>query len=587
MSTQMVKRLKAKSGGNGSPPPPLAGLRFAVYARKSNEDARTEDHKSTGRQIENARRYVEARGGEVLADHVYTDEEISGAEFRNRAGLLRLLTAVENGRPFSGLVMMEKSRLGRESIETQWTLKKFTDSGVRVFFYQTDEEAKLDSALDKVMASLNSFADEMEREKARLRCREAAERKARQGHVAGGACYAYENVRMKGDRPAEPGEKHDYVLRRINPEEAAIVRGIFQAYADGIGMVRIAKALNGDPGQAAVTRQYFGGRKLPPPRGRADGWAPTLIRHMLWRPIYKGEVVWGKMTHVDRNGRASLCIKQAERDWLRQPAPDLRIIEDDLWTAVHARLKAQAGMYLRDHRGKLWGQADRGKEGHYLLSGLGRCRACGSRINVLGGNPRRYGCTGASWKGTCSDGWTKQVAPTDAAFLAALEREVLTPAVFNRAVQEAVRLVHEELAKEPERVPTLERERADLARKIARLVKVVEDGNDSSAIRAAITGHEIRVTEIQAELARLAAGPPLAPSDLLTLEAEAAVHLRRFADLLQGDVPLARQLLKKLLAEPIAFWTAAAGRKEKAIHFSAKLSYGAVLRECICGEKPR
>jgi len=188
---------------------PLHGLTFAVYARKSTEDARSEDAKSVTRQVEQATRYVEARGGAVLPDHVYLDDGVSGAEFRERPGLLRFLNVLENGKPFTALVMMERSRLGREQIETQYVLKQITDGGVRVFYYLTDEEARLDSALEKVMSALESFGDEVEREKARQRCRDAAERKARQGHVAGGRCYGYENVRMKGDRLAAPGEKHD------------------------------------------------------------------------------------------------------------------------------------------------------------------------------------------------------------------------------------------------------------------------------------------------------------------------------------------------------------------------------------------
>src|SRR5262245_66696027 len=38
------------------------------------------------------------------------------------------------------LVMSEESRLGRESIETGWTLKKIIDAGVRVFYYLEDRE---------------------------------------------------------------------------------------------------------------------------------------------------------------------------------------------------------------------------------------------------------------------------------------------------------------------------------------------------------------------------------------------------------------------------------------------------------------
>jgi len=87
--------------------------------------------------------------------------------------------------------MSEQSRLGREQLETGYLLKQIRDAGVKVFYYLTGDEAKLDSALDKMMASLTSFAAEMEREKARQRARDAAVRFNRafqvQGIMAGGA----------------------------------------------------------------------------------------------------------------------------------------------------------------------------------------------------------------------------------------------------------------------------------------------------------------------------------------------------------------------------------------------------------------
>ena len=45
--------------------------------------------------------------------------------------------------------------------------------GVRVFFYLEDCERTLDSPMDKVMLSLATFADELEREKARQRTYDA------------------------------------------------------------------------------------------------------------------------------------------------------------------------------------------------------------------------------------------------------------------------------------------------------------------------------------------------------------------------------------------------------------------------------
>jgi DNA invertase Pin-like site-specific DNA recombinase len=59
---------------------------------------------------------------------------------------------------FQALIMSEKSRLGREAIETGYALKQITDAGVRVFFYLEDRERTLDTAMDKVILSLTNVA---------------------------------------------------------------------------------------------------------------------------------------------------------------------------------------------------------------------------------------------------------------------------------------------------------------------------------------------------------------------------------------------------------------------------------------------
>jgi DNA invertase Pin-like site-specific DNA recombinase len=61
-----------------------------------------------------------------------------------------LLNALSPRPPFQIIIMSEESRLGRESIETAYTLKLLTDAGVRVFFYLEDRERTLETATDKV-----------------------------------------------------------------------------------------------------------------------------------------------------------------------------------------------------------------------------------------------------------------------------------------------------------------------------------------------------------------------------------------------------------------------------------------------------
>jgi site-specific DNA recombinase len=278
----------------------------AVYARKSTDQNLPDEEKSVTRQVERATAYALRKGWQVGADYVYQDDGISGAEFKKRPGLVRLMAALEPRPPFGVLIMSEESRLGREQVEAAWLLKQITEAGVRVFFYLEDRERTLDSAMDKVMLSLSTFAAEMEREKARQRTYDAMHRKASRGHVAGGIVYGYVNHRLA-----------DHVERRIVPAEAEIVRRIFQLTADGAGLVRIARTLTAE--------------QVPPPRrlrphGR-PGWAPSAIRDMLRRDLYRGRIVWNKTQRVDRKGTRTKKRRPAA-EWLQLDAPELRIVDD-------------------------------------------------------------------------------------------------------------------------------------------------------------------------------------------------------------------------------------------------------------------
>jgi site-specific DNA recombinase len=148
--------------------------------------------------------------------------------------------------------------------------------------------------------------------------------RARALHVTGGAVYGYDNLEVLSPEPGADGRrKRLYVVRRINPDQAAIVRRIFEMHAAGLGLTPIAKTLNGE--------------RLSPPRKGGRGWAPSAVREMLYRPLYRGEVVWNKSQKVVRGGTKKQQ-KRPEGEWLRLEAPELRIISEDLWHVVHTRL---------------------------------------------------------------------------------------------------------------------------------------------------------------------------------------------------------------------------------------------------------
>jgi DNA invertase Pin-like site-specific DNA recombinase len=193
----------------------------AIYARKSTEQNGVGDEdKSVTRQIEHSKAYAAQKGWMVPEDYVYVDDGISGAEFVKRPGFLRLMNALKPKPPFQVLIMSEESRLGREQIETAYTLKQIITAGVRVFYYLEDRERTLESSTDKLMLLVTAFTDEMEREKARQRTHDALVRKARAGYVVGGSVYGYDNVEVTVPDAVTGKPKRLHVERRINEAEA-------------------------------------------------------------------------------------------------------------------------------------------------------------------------------------------------------------------------------------------------------------------------------------------------------------------------------------------------------------------------------
>ena len=399
--------------------PPAGPMHAAIYARKStNQSGVAVAERSVTRQIKQARAYAAQKGWAVDAAQVFVDDGISGAEFATRPGFLRLMNALKPRPAFQVLIMSEESRLGREAIETAFALKQLIQAGVRVFFYLEDRERTLDSPTDKIMLSLTTFADELEREKARQRTYDVMVQKAKAGHVTGGVVFGYDNVRQ----PEGP------VVRRINATEADVVRDIFQLYVAGRGMRGIAKALNE---QRA---------RCPRPRGQGPaGWAPSSVWAVLRRPLYRGEVVWGRTKKRDKWGQRHRSDR-AEGEWIRVDVPDLRIVSDSLWQAVQARRGETRTSYLSSTRGELFGRPLDQRESKYLLTGFTRCGMCGGSLIVGSRSHRKhraffYECASFHRRGpqVCANSLNVPLASADDTILDELETYVLHPHVVARA----------------------------------------------------------------------------------------------------------------------------------------------------------
>lgn len=504
-------------------------MRAAIYARKSTEQVGISDEeKSVTRQIEHAKLYAFKKGWTVSDEHIFVDDGISGAEFVKRPGFIRLMNTLKPRPAFQFLVMSEESRLGREQIETAYALKQIMDAGVRVFFYLEDRERTLDSALEKMMLSLTGFASEMERERAKQRTYDAMLRKAKAGHVTGGKVYGYDNREILS---AEGHRLH--VLRVVNPREAELVRQIFDMYAGGLGITRIAKRLNAEG--------------VPAPRQSPHGWAPTAVREILHRPLYKGEIVWNQLQKIVRGGTKKRRQRD-EKDWIRLDAPDLRIVPPDLWDTVQARVSKTKGT------GRA---AFRDQDSKYLLTGMARCAHCGGPMTIVGQDYHRrkgrfYGCSYYKTRGSsiCKNSLLVEQEFLDQIVLKSLH-EALTEDMVKVAVEKALVKHRAGEGAKLDRRTDIERELSLVEAYETNLVDAIAKGQSMDPLLAKLKAEEARKKDLVRELEQLATVDQVTSLDDARLKRELKARLADTKALLGRHIAGSRRLLRTLLEHPL------------------------------------
>ena len=199
----------------------------------------------------------------------------------------------------------------------------------------------------------------------------------------------------------------------LTPEQGEVIVRIFTEFANGISPARIAEGLNADG--------------IPGPSG--GPWQSTTIRGhakrqsgILRNRAYIGLIVYGQM-EFRKDPTTGKRISVPGKDPLVVGAPDLRIISQDLWDTVAARLETiSRKMATDDATGQPLNRVHRQK---FLLSGLMTCGGCGGNVSIIGKD--RYGCSTRKNKGTCDNAQTLTRQKLESRVLASLKTRLLAP----------------------------------------------------------------------------------------------------------------------------------------------------------------
>ncbi len=408
--------------------------------------------------------------------------------------------------------------------KTSAVLAKITTRKVRIFFYLNEQELKFQSATDKFMVAAVSFANELERELASQRSRDAALKRAREGRNFGGRVFGYDNVWLYLDGRevtavrGKPKEKEAQTLYRINAGEADVVRAIFRMYSAGYGLGSIAKALNRDERYVAESKKYFRGVVPRAPYSRTGSWSGSSLLGILGNARYTGKVPFGKSHRYQDIEEGT-----KKRNWNtgREEmfgAPDLRIVTPALWQAVQKRRAAARKTYLTQTKGARWGRrtADGAVESKYLLTGLARCGCCSANVVIVGGraggSPNKrpiyyYGCSYYQNRGrtVCANDYRVRMEPLGEGILHAVEQQLLEPKIILPAIERALAIVAERRREQPDRAHEIDVQLKRIGRELRNLGALAAGGKVPKTILEEISTREADAETLQRELAELRA----------------------------------------------------------------------------------
>lgn len=263
---------------------------------------------------------------------------------------------------------------------------------------------------------------------------------------------------------------------------------------------------------------------MPSPRARESGrynggrWNPSTLsgsielgEGILNNALYIGRRIFNRRTWIEVPTETRGFRRQprlnSEAEWIVRDEPHLRIIDQDLWTAVKARqLEARRG---RDEKFKLTGNPLAGsKRAAHLLSGLVTCGACDDMFIATGAG--RWRCKGHRRDG-CVNG-SVTTTELEERVLAGIRQRLLTPDLvrrFTAELQQELEAAYRAVGSDRQRI---EVELVDARRRIARLVRRIED--DEDAPRALVQ----RLKELELTEAQLV-------GDLATVPEQATVRL--------------------------------------------------------------
>ena len=278
-------------------------LNVAYYARVSTE--KVEQQASIKHQEEHFEELIHSNNRWKFAGS-YIDDGISGIHADKREEFQRMLRDAKLGK-IDMIITKEISRFARNTLDSIQYTRELLSYGVCVWF-QNDGINTIDDDSEFRLTIMAGVAqDEIRKLSSRVKFGHA--QSIKNGVVLGHRMYGYSNNQGKLE---------------LVPEEADMVRMIFQDYASGISTPRIEKKL-WDMGY----RSFKGGKINR-----------DVIKNIIRNPKYKGYYCGGKVKVVDMFTKKQEFLPQSEWVMFKDDGSRVpQIIDEITWEKANAYLR--------------------------------------------------------------------------------------------------------------------------------------------------------------------------------------------------------------------------------------------------------
>lgn len=348
-------------------------MQVALYARVSTS---TQQKQATiDSQLRKITEHISAQGWNLLNEHSYADDGISGARL-DRPALDRLRDAAKRGE-IDAVVILSPDRLARNYAHQWLLIEEFEKSNVQVIFL---ENPFGDSPQGKLLVQMQGMIAEYERSAIAERTRRGRIEKARRGEFIPWAyqCYGYRYIAKR------PGLAPQV---EIDEDEAAVIRQMFHwLITEQVGLRQIVKRLNE--------------QKIATPSGKKSHWYISTVQVIVNNPVYMGQATFNRSTSVvtKRHRKPIESIKSAKSGKIQRPIEEWVHCQSPV--IISAEIFEKAQLQLQRNR-EVAKRMYRPENKRYLLRSKVKCGQCGLAMTCIsqgkqGGNYRYqyYRCLG-------------------------------------------------------------------------------------------------------------------------------------------------------------------------------------------------